>query len=145
MYERILVPVDGSEMSAAALDHGVALAERLGADVHVLFVADTARDSVTVVGTDLVDALEREGESVVEEATDRYDGRGVTFVTAVLQGDPAETIVDYADDRDVGAIVVGTHGRAGLRRTLLGSVTDRVVRTATVPVVTVGPETEPPG
>jgi nucleotide-binding universal stress UspA family protein len=143
MYERILVPVDGSEMSATALDHGVDLAEQVDATIHVLFVADTARDSVTVVGTDMVDALEQEGRRIVEEVTDRHEGHGVEFVTEVLQGDPAETIVDYASDRELDAIVIGTHGRTGLRRTLLGSVTNRVVRTAPVPVVTVGPETEP--
>lgn len=140
MYDRILVPIDGSRVAEAAVDHAIALAEKHDASVDLLFVADTSQDSVTVVGTDVLDALEREGEEIVENAADRVESPGLEVSTAVLQGDPAETILDYVIDRAIDVVVMGTQGRTGLTRALLGSVAERVVREAPVPVVTIGPE-----
>jgi nucleotide-binding universal stress UspA family protein len=140
MYETILVPTDGSSEADDALEHALELAELCDADVHVLFVADTAQDSVTVVGTDVIDALKREGASVVEAVETRGDSLGIDVEGEILQGDPAKTIVDYARETDVDLIVMGTHGRRGLSRVLLGSVTEAVMRTAPVPVLTVRPD-----
>lgn len=142
MYERILVPTDGSDAATAALHHGIDLARAVGATVDVLYVADTSRDSVTVVGGETVDALESKGASIVEDAVELGRERGVGVDTEVLQGDPRETIVDYADQRGVDLVVLGAGDRHGLERYLLGSVTDRVVRTADVPVLTVRPADE---
>ncbi|MFB6171302.1 MAG: universal stress protein [Haloarculaceae archaeon] len=143
MYDRLLFPTDGSEGAAAALDHALDLAAAHDATLHVLNVADTTRDSLTLVQGDVVDALEREGERIVEAAADRARSRGVDVVTAVLQGEPDRTIVDYAADRDVDLVVLPTHGRRGIERILLGSTTERVVRRSTVPVLTLRPGTEP--
>lgn len=140
MYERILFPTDGSEGAAAVFDHAVDLAATHGATLHVLNVADTGRDSVTRVGDEVVDALVREGERVVDDLADRARDRNVDVVTEVLQGRPYETIVDYATDRDVDLVAMPTHGRTGLRRLLLGSVTERVVRQSEVPVLTMQPD-----
>ena len=139
MYGSILVPIDGSDVADFAFEEALSLAKALDAAVHVLFVADTAHDSVTVVGTDVIDALEQEGEGIVAEAAERARERGIAVTTEVLQGDPAETIIDYGATRDVDVVVMGTQGRTGLSRALLGSVTEKVVREATVPVLTVGP------
>ncbi|MFB6141738.1 MAG: universal stress protein [Halorientalis sp.] len=140
MYDRLLFPTDGSEGAERAFEHVLDVAAAHGATVHVLAVADTARDSVTQVRGEVVDALETEGEETVAAAADRASERGVETVTEVLQGDPASTIVDYADDRDVDLVVMPTRGRTGLSRLLLGSVTERVVRQAEVPVLTLRPE-----
>ncbi len=140
VFERILFPTDGSEGAAAVFDHVLALAETHGATVHVLTVADTTRDSVTRVGGEVVDALEREGEDVVAEFAERADERHVPVVTDVVQGRPYETIVDYADGQGMDLVVMPTHGRTGLGRFLLGSVTERVVRQSDVPVLTVRPD-----
>jgi len=139
MYDAILVPIDGSDVAEAALEHALSLATETDATVHVLFVADTAQDSVTVVGTDVVDALVREGQSVVERAAATAADRDVPVETAVRQGTPAEVIVDYAGEVGVDLVVLGTHGRGGLRRYLLGSVTESVLRTTDVPTLAVGP------
>jgi len=139
MYDAILVPIDGSDVAEAALEHALSLAIETDATVHVLFVADTAQDSVTVVGTDVVDALVREGQSVVERAAATAADRDVPVETAVRQGTPAEVIVDYAGEVGVDLVVLGTHGRGGLRRYLLGSVTESVLRTTDVPTLAVGP------
>lgn len=137
MFERVLFPTDGSDGATEVLDHAIDLAERHGAELHLLNVADTTIDSVVRVQTDVVDVLEREGEQIVAEAAERAERRGVAAVTDVLQGEPFRTIVDYADQRDMDLIVIPTHGRRGLPRFLLGSVTERVVRRAEVPVLTV--------
>lgn len=140
MYRRILVPMDGSAVADAAFEHALSIADAVGAAVDVLYVADTAQDSVTVVGADVIDALEREGEEVVSDAADRARDYGVEVTTEVLQGAPTETILDYVEKREVDIIVMGTQGRTGLSRALLGSTAEKVIRKATVPVLTVGPD-----
>ncbi|MFB6107298.1 MAG: universal stress protein [Haloplanus sp.] len=144
MYDRLLFPTDGSDGAAGAFDHVLDVAAHHGATVYVLNVADTTRDSVTRIGDEVVDTLETEGERVVAEAAERARARGVETVTDVVQGDPSRTIVDYADDRGVDLVVMPTHGRRGLPRLLLGSTTERVVRRATVPVLTVRPDEDLP-
>ena len=140
MYDRLLFPTDGSETATAVLDYALDVADQHGAELHVLNVADTNRDSVTRVGGEIVDVLEGEGERIVEEAADRASERGVPVVTAVLQGDPYRTIADYADEYDVDLVVMPTHGRRGVERFLLGSVTERVINATAVPVLAVTPD-----
>ncbi|MFC7081327.1 universal stress protein [Halorussus caseinilyticus] len=137
MFEDILVPVDEGDGTDAAIGHAADLADRFGATVHVLFVADTNRDSVTLVGTDVVDALEREGADIVEPVADDVRARGVECESEIAQGDPATTIADYAESRGMDLVVMPTRGRTGLSRYLLGSVTEKVVRLSEVPVLTI--------
>jgi nucleotide-binding universal stress UspA family protein len=137
MYEDILLPVDGSDGAAEALHHAAEIAHWADATIHVLFVADTTRDSVTVVETQVVDALVREGADIVEDAEKTLNTLGVDYDTDVVQGNPAPTIVEYAERYDYDVIVMPTHGREGVSRYLLGSVTEKVVRLSSVPVLTV--------
>jgi nucleotide-binding universal stress UspA family protein len=137
MYEDILLPFDGSEGAVEVLHHASEVAHWADATVEVLYVADTTRDSVTVVDGQTVDALEREGEDVVEEAAKTLETLGVAHDTDVVQGNPAPTIVDYAERYDHDLVVMPTHGREGLSRHLLGSVSEKVVRLSSVPVLTV--------
>lgn len=139
VFDRILFPTDGSDAAATVFEHVLALAADTGATVHVLHVADTTHDSLVRIQTDVVDVLAEEGETIVQELADRAAGRGVACETAVLQGGPAPTIVDYAEQRDVDLIVMPTHGRSGLDRLLVGSTTERVLRRARAPVLTVRP------
>lgn len=137
MFDRILYPTDVSEGAAQVLDHAIDLAGRHDAELHLLNVADTTINSVLRVQTEIIDVLEEEGEDTVAEAAERAKSHGVEAVTEVLQGDPFQTIVDYAEQRGMDLIVMPTHGRRGLPRFLLGSVTERVVRRSDVPVMTV--------
>jgi nucleotide-binding universal stress UspA family protein len=136
MYEDILLPFDGSDGAAEALHHAAEVAHWTDATIHVLFVADTARESITVVETQVVDALVREGEDIVEEAEKTLQTLGAEYDSDVVQGRPAQTIVEYADQYDHDLILMPTHGREGVSRYLLGSVTEQVVRLASVPVLT---------
>ncbi|WP_435125795.1 universal stress protein [Halobaculum sp. D14] len=136
MYDDILLPADGSTGVDAAIPHANRLAEAFDATVHVLYVADTNLDSVMTGPEGAVDVLVEEGERVTDDVADDV-AAGVDVVTEVLQGDPYRTIVDYVDEFGIDLVVMATHGREGLNRFLLGSVTERVVRTADAPVLTV--------
>jgi len=136
MYDSILLPVDGSEHTAKIVQHAAELAQWTEAKIQVVFVADTTRDSLTVVDGDVVDALEREGKPIVSDVASELDSLGVEHGTDIVQGSPAPTIVDYAERYDYDLIVLPTHGRTGISRYLLGSVTEKVVRLSDVPVLT---------
>lgn len=135
MYDDILFPTDGETGADAGFERAVEAAETFGARLHVLYVADTTRDSVTNVRGDVVDALEREGEAVVEEFVERAADRGIDAVDAVVQGQPHDVIVAYAEG-NADLVVMPTSGRDGVAQHLLGSTTERVVRTSAVPVLT---------
>ncbi|MFD1569309.1 universal stress protein [Halorubrum laminariae] len=140
MNDRILFPTDGSEGATAVFEHVLDIAADHDATVHVLNVADTTHDSVTRIGRDVVDVLEREGESFVADLADAAAGRGVSAVTEVVQGGVDETIVAYAADRDIDLIAMSTRGRTGLDHLLLGSTTERVLRRSSVPVLSIRPD-----
>lgn len=137
VYDDILLPTDGSDAADAAVDNAVDLAAKYDATLHVLYVADTTEYSTVAFENEVVDPLEREGEGVVDEVVERASAEGVLAKGVVMQGGVFETIQNYVADEGIDAIVMGTHGRRGLGRALLGSVTERVVRTSDVPVLTV--------
>jgi nucleotide-binding universal stress UspA family protein len=143
MYERILVPTDGSESAAAAVEHGLDLAKQYDAELHVLFVADTRRVSTgapAVSPSEVKTAMENRGAELTKRVAERAQEAGIDVVTAVREGAPDETIRTYAEEESCDLIVMGTHGRTGLERYLLGSVTERTLRRARVPVLTVRAE-----
>jgi nucleotide-binding universal stress UspA family protein len=136
MYETILIPTDGSDAADGAVDRALELAETYGATVHALYAV---RPVYTVEdGLDRVyAALEADGERATSEIAERAAEAGVDAVTEVRRGPPHSEILDYVDEHGVDLVVMGTHGRTGLDRYLLGSVTEKVVRLADVPVLTV--------
>jgi nucleotide-binding universal stress UspA family protein len=138
MYRSILLPTDGSEGVERAVDHALSLARDAGADLHVLHVADTSVLPLDAHSRAAVQYMEAVAEESVAEILDRAAAAGVESTTGVVRrGRPDRVIRAYADEHDVDLIVMGTHGRTGLDHVLLGSVTERVVRTAAVPVLTV--------
>ncbi|WP_076431069.1 universal stress protein [Haladaptatus litoreus] len=136
MYEDILLPFDGSDGAIDVLHHGSAIARWADATMHVLFVADTTRDSVVTIEGQVVDALEDQGENIVEEAAEALKNSGIRYKTDVIQGNPAPSIANYAERYGHDLIVMPTHGRTGVSRYLIGSVTEKVVRLSSVPVLT---------
>ncbi|QLG61674.1 universal stress protein [Halorarum salinum] len=141
-FTDVLVPTDGSETADAALGTALSLASHVGARVHVLSVVNPY---VLSKVTD-VEARRSEAEETVEGAADRAREAGVPVETAVSVGAPHEAIAGYVTDHGVDVVVMGTHGRTGVGRALMGSVTEKTVRTVRVPVLTVheeGPRFEP--
>jgi nucleotide-binding universal stress UspA family protein len=145
MFERILYPTDGSEPASEAFEYALDLADRHGAELHVLSVADTTRDSLVRVRGDVVDALERAGRRAVDGAAERAGERGIEAVTAVRQGRPDAEILSYAEQVDAGLVVLPTRGRGVVEETLFGSVAQQVLRRSERPVLTVRPGTDPRG
>ncbi|NHX37740.1 MULTISPECIES: universal stress protein [Halolamina] len=142
MYDKLLFPTDSSEGTSTAFDHALDVAATHDATVHVLNVVDTSGDGRRRGGDDAVAELESEGEQLVSETAAAARERGVDTETAVERGNPYRAIVDYANAEGIDLITMPTHGRRGLERFLLGSTTERVVRRADVPVLTIRPHEE---
>ncbi|WP_137284834.1 universal stress protein [Halorussus salinisoli] len=141
MTKQIIVPIDGSPQSDDALDY--ALEEFAGHDITVLHVIDpidagySAPVGMPGGSEEWYENAQKESEALFEEAQEVADEYGVTLDTATELGRPARTIVGYADDEGFDQIVMGSHGRSGVSRILLGSVAETVVRRATMPVTVV--------
>ncbi|WP_336338976.1 universal stress protein [Haloarcula brevis] len=137
-FDDILLPTDGSSGAEAAIEPTAALAGETDATVHVLSAVDTRSLGIDVGSTVIIDELESIAEDAVATASERLYDQGVGAVkTAVAHGIPYRVILQAIDDNDVDLVVIGTHGRTGIDRYLLGSVTEKLVRTAPVPVLTV--------
>lgn len=137
MYDRILLPTDGSEASDRAVEQAVGLARETGAELHVLYVVEDIPYAPELMDDEVEDQLRAIGEEAIESIRARADAAGVEVVPALREGVPHTSILEYADEAGADVVVMGTHGRSGLDRYLLGSVTERIVRTADVPVLTV--------
>jgi nucleotide-binding universal stress UspA family protein len=152
MYKRILVAVDGSKTSDVALAEGLKLAKEQHADLRLLHVADVtppaAIDAVagqsSYIDYDLFrDATLKAGRDVVRRAESVARAAGVGVESAVIEAsahDISSSIVDEASRWRADLVVIGTHGRSGLERLVLGSVAESVARHAPVPVLLVKAE-----
>jgi len=134
VYQRILVPLDGSLLAEAILSDVMELATLHRAEVVLLRVASAhAR-----IGSDLTDAQVHavaEAEGYLAEKEQRLAGHGIRVSSAVRYGLPAEEILDHARTSNIDLIAMSTHGRSGMERVLLGSVAERVLREAPVAVL----------
>jgi len=148
---RMLVPIDFSEPSRAAFEYAAELARRFEAEVHVLHVweAPTFVAPGSAVGgssaTSISDIVRKGAERALDEFVTAAINRGrIVHSSRAEAGHPAHAIVDAAAAGRYDLIVLGTHGRTGLSRALIGSVAERVVRHAPCPVLTVrSPHPEP--
>ncbi|MFC7074283.1 universal stress protein [Halovenus rubra] len=138
MYNSILLPTDGSEEMDSVISQAIEIAEIHDATIQAVYVKDTA--SLSGLPTEstwegLGKALEAEGQASLDAVATRADT--IPVETTVLDGDPPIEIVDYAENNSCDIIIMGTHGRSGAERLLLGSVAERVVRTVSIPVMTI--------
>jgi nucleotide-binding universal stress UspA family protein len=139
-YETIVVGVDGSEHASAALDRAIEIAARQNAALHLVSVVELPSVQIDGQLDGPLDVLESTAEQALEEGATRARERGVDDVNTDIRIGSADRILrNCADEQDADLVVVGTHGRSGVDRLLLGSVSERVLRTATAPVLTVGP------
>ena len=141
--DTVLIPTDGSDPAEAAARRGFDLAAQCTADIHVLSVADSSIATGAGYSGDSRSIRQRLRETATARATSLRDEaaeRGLDATAATREGIPAKEIADYADEHDIDTIAIGTSGRGGVARAVVGSVADKVVRTASVPVLTIGPE-----
>lgn len=148
MFKRILVPLDGSQFAEGALPHAQMLAECGGGEVELLRVAVHPSSYVYVSDpaalADLYDSDRAHCEDYLNKVAGRVrDASRIKVTTAVLEGIVADAVLDYAEDTGADLIVMSTHGRSGMERWLLGSVAEKVVRGAKMPVLLVRPEAQP--
>lgn len=146
MYEKILIPTDGSQDMETIAEHGVTLATQLGAEIHVLHVVDDrAYASVPEDARSQVrETLEADAEDATKALATRALDAELSVTREIRWGNPPASIIAHAAEYDIDLIIMGTHGRTGYDRYLLGSVAEKVVRAAPVPVLTVNVGDEPP-
>ncbi len=165
MYDTILYPTDGSEGAEGALEHAKTIANQFDATIHVLFVADSgfgdtqmrvkkedgkwttgmmrkkqregSKTKMSKNDIDINDILEREGKEFTKQIATDLEEAGIKASPACRRGAAAQTIMDYAENNGADVIVMGTHGRSGINRRVIGSVTEKVVRGSNVPVLSV--------
>ena len=138
MYERILIPIDGSEAAENAIPHALDLAETYDASLYTVSVVDTSDTEDENEHEAMFEKFEEQSQDMVEDVIRRAEARDIrTTAGSIAEGKPHRAILDYANARDIDLIVMGTHRRRGILYPLRRSVTEKVIRRATVPVVSV--------
>jgi nucleotide-binding universal stress UspA family protein len=144
MYQRILVPIDGSVTAARGLVEATQLAKDQGAKLRVIHVVNeltmVASYEGVIYSGELIDALRENGHTILAKAAEQLKASGLQVETALLEahgGNAGDTIVKDAEQWQADIIVLGTHGRRGLGRLVMGSDAEQVVRQAKVPVLLV--------
>lgn len=146
MFRNVLVPVDRSPFSEAAIQYGAAIARRNGGSLHLVMVhAISVPDALRAVTLPPEGTLDREIRRSEERYLDELAIRlaadtGIRPVTRLLDGPIAATLDAFARENEMDLIVMSTHGRSGIERAWLGSVADRLVRTLTIPLLLIRPE-----
>jgi nucleotide-binding universal stress UspA family protein len=148
--QKILFPTDFSRCAEQALAHAVFLAEKYGAEIHVLHVITIFQDQPSVVSSEIAETkemvrkLEDVAEKQLNKILDSHSSDDIKITTEIKRGiSAAPTILEYASEKKVNLIVMGTHGRRGLGHLLLGSAAEEVVRLAPCPVLTIRELKEP--
>jgi len=152
MYQRILVPVDGSPTSTEGLEQAIALARLTGGTIRVMHVIDDmpflmSAEGYGFMAGDVLGLLRGAGEKILDEAQTRVKAAGVPVNEVLLeslQGRLCDHVVEQVGEWKADLVVLGTHGRRGVRRVVLGSDAEQILRTSTVPVLLVRGR-EPPG
>lgn len=143
-YKKILIATDGSEHVKKAVAHAIELAKLSGAEFHAVYVMDIKTDygpksylSTDISTEGIRSFLNQEGNAAIKYIEDLAKKEGISTRKWLLEGNPAEEIVRVAEEQSVDLIVMGTLGRSGIEKFLLGSVADKVIRSSRIPVLTV--------
>lgn len=148
MYNKILAPLDGSPLAECTIAHVEEIAKGCNVpEVVFLFVVDLGRNA-NMLETGIADAsIWQQAEEAQKQGAETYLAKvvakakadGLIAKSVILEGSPADAIIDYAGKNGIDLIVMSTHGRSGITRFALGSVTDKVIRTVSAPVLVVTP------
>ena len=144
MRKKILLATDGSETSMRAANIAVSIGKKAGATVTAVYVVDVHRlaqlpgyAAMPGIKDNLMELMFKEGSEALEEVEDMARDAGVAYERVVAEGDPGEELLKLCRDPGFELIVLGTIGKSGLKRFLLGSVAEKVVRHSHVPVLVV--------
>ena len=137
MYEDILVPTDGSKGVERAFENALELARNYDSTIHALYVMDVRMVRRGSFYNAAIEEFGKEGRDATERLVEHAREKDVDALKAIKKGIPHRGILEYADRNDIDLIAMGTHGRTGLDRLLIGSTTEKVVRTSNIPVLTV--------
>lgn len=148
MFEHILIPTDGSDPSRKAARKGIDMAAVHGATVHLMYAMEpiplggftAGPEPASAEHSSVVEKQREEGQEAIDDVASYATEVGVDVVEAIEGGRPSEAIVEYVEDEGIDLVVMGTHGRSGAGRLMLGSVAEKVVRRSPVPVMTVKAE-----
>jgi nucleotide-binding universal stress UspA family protein len=137
----ILVPTDFGEASDCAVEYALELAKALGSEIVLMHAFEIPAigfpDGALVATAEMTNRVLEGAQVGLDRQAAQYEGRGIEMRTVIKQGDAWRSIIATAEELGADLIVMGTHGRRGLPRALLGSVAEKVVRTAHCPVLTV--------
>ncbi|MCD4822457.1 MAG: universal stress protein [Methanococcoides sp.] len=140
-YKKILIATDGSEYADRARLSGIDIAKKLDAKVYAVCVVPTHPSSSMPIGSRMMrwdvpfKIMMEEATKAVEQIADACSSSGVEVETVILEGHPAEEIIKYAEDSNMDLIVMGSLGKTGLTRLLIGSVAEEVLRHSKVDVM----------
>lgn len=137
VYEEILVPVGSDPSRKKTVEHAIELAETYGARVHALHVSDLLDRGHAFDEDDEDEGEDDPVEQAVDGLLQAADAAGLETRSATRSGTPYEEILDYVETEGIDLVVMGTHGKSGLTRMLLGSTAEEVLRRSPVPVLTV--------
>lgn len=151
MYTRILVPVDGSAPSNRGLEEALKLAKLTGAQLLLLHVVDQLSAAMGMAGfstvsTDVFALLKEGGEQVLKEARVKAEGQGIPVQAVLVEnfsGRLCDVVAQQVKSSGSDLLVLGSHGRRGVGRLVLGSDAEQIIRTALVPVLVVRAQDEP--
>lgn len=139
MYQTILMPTDGSACSQKAIEQGLTVAKSMGANVTFIYALESPTSAMWIspeslpYGLELLEDLKKVGQTALDKAVQLANQMGVQAEGKLVEGRPVEIILEAAKTHDL--IVMGTHGRSGLDRFMLGSVTEAVLHRAEKPVL----------
>ena len=151
MYKKILVPIDGSATAANGLDEAIKVAQLTGASLRLIHVIEllnftTCIEPVGIYASDAIAVMTKAGAEVLEQGRFHAAAKGIEAETALLDNlslRVSEHVIEQAKTWNADLIVIGTHGRRGVGRLMLGSDAEEIVRRAPVPVLLVrAPEVE---
>ncbi len=145
LYKKIFIATDGSTQNRKAIQHSIELAKLSGAKLYAGYVVDTAAFASIPMDSGwemMYELLEQEANVATESVGEMAKDAGIPFEMVTLEGNPSHEIIEFADNNDIDLIVLGTLGKTGLDRFLLGSVAEKVTRNSKVPVLVVQGDSE---
>ena len=143
-FKKILFPIDFSEVSPEIVPYVISMADKFNAEVHIIFVVRQLENYRSIfVSHGAVENFEMKivlgAETKMNEFVEEFFKSIVRTKTKILIGDIVEEIIKYIKAKGIDLVIIGTHGRKGMDRIILGSVADRVIKSASVPVLSVNP------